>query len=405
MSPLLPAGWKSVPLNKCGHLLTGGTPSRARNEYWGGDLPWISAKSLKAFQVSASSETLTPEGAAAGSTIVPAGTVLFVVRGMSLANEFRVGVSTRPVAFNQDLRALVPSANVHAAYLGHFLRASGPRILTLTDAASHGTKRLTSDRFAEIAVPLPPLAEQRRIAAILDQADELRAKRRRAIHLLEGVKSAVFLEMFGDPVSEDLHWPSSPLGQLLAAIESGWSPVCQARPVVGDEWGVLKLGAVTWCEYDPSENKALLPSVQPESSLEVQAGDLLFSRKNTESLVAACALVRETPPRLLSPDLMFRLRLRPKAPLRPSFLQQLLVFPSKRREIQALATGSAGSMPNISKQKLSQVDVMLPPLSLQEEFERRADALDRIASSCRASESSMDDLFACLQDRAFSGAL
>ena len=188
-------------------------------------------------------------------------------------------------------------------------------------------------------------------------------------------------------------------------IDSGWSPNCLDRPATGDEWGVLKLGAVTRCEYNSAENKALPPDIEPDSSLEVKPGDLLFSRKNTYQLVAACALVRETPPRLLMSDLIFRFRLRPEMKVDSAFLHQLLIYPTKRREIQKLAGGSAGSMPNISKARLQTAPIEMPPLALQREFAGRVAAVEKLKAAQRASLAELDELFASLQHRAFRGEL
>src|SRR5690625_4201006 len=92
------------PLGDCGKWLSGGTPSRSNMDFWGGEIPWISSKSLDRFYVQNSDLRVTEAGAANGTQLVPADTVLFVVRGMSLANEFRVGITQRPVTFNQDLK-------------------------------------------------------------------------------------------------------------------------------------------------------------------------------------------------------------------------------------------------------------------------------------------------------------
>jgi type I restriction enzyme S subunit len=256
-----------------------------------------------------------------------------------------------------------------------------------------------------IPVTMPPLAEQRRIAEVLDRAEALRAKRRAALAQLDALTQSLFLDLFGDPITNPKGWPRIEFGKMLDNIDSGWSPTCLDRPVADKEWGVLKLGAVTWCRYNSAENKALPPDVEPDSSIEVKAGDLLFARKNTYELVAACALVRETPPRLMMSDLMFRLRLRPDAKLDPTFLQQLLIYPTKRREIQKFAGGSAGSMPNISKARLKTTPIEAPPFSLQREFARRVVAVEALKTKHRASLAELDALFATLQHRAFRGEL
>lgn len=289
-------------------------------------------------------------------------------------------------------------------YVYHHLRcfwSAANRFIQFGSATNY----IRMGNFESYKIPIPPPNEQKQIAEILDRAEELRSKRREAIAQLDTLTQAIFLEMFGDPVSNLKGWKRLPFAELLINIDSGWSPVCLDRPVSGEEWGVLKLGAVTWCEYNSTENKALPLGVKPNPALEVKTGDLLFTRKNTYELVGACAIVRETPPRLLMSDLIFRFRLRADAAVNPYFLHQLLIYPTKRRNIQKLAGGSASSMPNISKAKLQTTLIELPPLNLQEEFARRVEAVEKLKAAHRASLSELDALFASLQHRAFRGEL
>jgi type I restriction enzyme S subunit len=222
---------------------------------------------------------------------------------------------------------------------------------------------------------------------------------------LNRLKSAFFEQMFGDPVANSKNWPRKPFAALLKEIASGWSPVCLDRPAQEGEWGVLKLSAVTTCEYDDSEQKALPPALQPKLGIEVKKGDLLFTRKNTSSLVAATALVRNTRAQLMISDLIFCLRLNETAPIIPEFLHALLTWPSKRASIQTLAGGSAGSMPNISKEKLRNVEIELPPLDLQRTFAARVAEIDKLMTAHLAHLEKLDALFAVLQQRAFRGEL
>lgn len=259
--------------------------------------------------------------------------------------------------------------------------------------------------FLKEKIFLPPLAEQKRIAAILNKAETLRTRRRKALEQLDALAQAIFIEMFGDPVQNPKEWPQIPFGELLSNIESGKSPVCEDRPSKNGEWGVLKLGAVTKCEYLSSENKALPVDVQPDVRFEVKAGDLLFSRKNTYELVAACALVDETPPRMLLPDLIFRFCFPENSRLNSSYLHRLLITGSKRKEVQKLAGGAAGSMPNISKEKLRGLPIELPPLALQQEFAERVKKVELMKAEMRKSLTQLDALFSSLQHRAFRGEL
>ena len=114
----------------------------------------------------------------------------------------------------------------------------------------------------------------------------------------------------------------------------------------------LKLGAIPQCKYDDSQNKALPPENQPRLELEVKTGDLIFSRKNTYDLVTAVAYVHETKPKLMLPDLIFRVCISPYSQINSKFIWQLLIQTNQRKEIQKLAGGAAGFIPNISKKKL-----------------------------------------------------
>lgn len=292
---------------------------------------------------------------------------------------------------------------LNTRYLYHFMES---HLSTLREQSIGGIiKYIKISNLTDAKIPLPPLPEQRRIAAILDKAEALHAKRREAITKLDQLLQYVFLEMFGDPVTNPKGWPRVRFSELLESIDSGTSPVCLDRSAIDNEWAVLKLSAITRCEYDPSANKALPEGIEPDKSLEVKIGDLLFTRKNTRDLVAACAFVTDTPPRLLLPDLIFRFRLKKLAPVVPRYLQALLAFPGKRKDIQSLAGGSAGSMPNISKAKLSNALIELPPTDLQCEFERRLKHCDLLREKQRLALVKLDATFFALQQQAFAGKL
>lgn len=259
-------------------------------------------------------------------------------------------------------------------------------------------------RTAKLPIPIPPLAEQNRISNILDKADALRAKRREAIARLDSLSQSIFHEMFGDPAANDRDWSTRDLGVVLRSIDSGSSPVCSSRPAHGNECGLLKLGAITTGTWKPGENKAFTDAA-PNVRNEVRAGDVLFSRKNTPSLVAAVARVDEVPQRLFLPDLIFRLCIRDQEQMLPEFLTALLQYPTQKRAIQRLATGSAQSMVNISKAKLLGIPVVVPPLELQQQFSNRMAAVERLKAKYRVQLAELDNLFLSLQDRAFKGEL
>ncbi|MGA5193381.1 restriction endonuclease subunit S [Streptomyces exfoliatus] len=148
-------GWHEVALADTAQWRSGGTPKTSEPSYWGGSIPWISAASLKSPWLDDSDRKVTELGSENGTRLVPAGTIIFVVRGMSLTSEFRVGLTKREVAFGQDCKALVPHPGVDSAVLLVALRSRTREILSLVDTAGHGTGRLSTDRIEKIRVRLP----------------------------------------------------------------------------------------------------------------------------------------------------------------------------------------------------------------------------------------------------------
>lgn len=264
---------------------------------------------------------------------------------------------------------------------------------------------LNRDDVYRLEIPLPQLDDQKRIAHLLGKVEGLIARRKHHLQHLDDLLKSVFLEMFGDPVRNEKGWEKKPFADLLDNIDSGKSPKCEAREAGNDEWGVLKLGAVTRCIYKGNENKALPVEVIPNAKDEVQAGDLLFSRKNTYELVAACAYVFETRARLLLPDLIFRFVLKEDAKINAIFLWKLLVSSSQRKKIQALAGGAAGSMPNISKANLKQVFLPVPPIDLQNQFAAIVEKVEYLKSRYQHSLTDLETLYGALSQKAFKGEL
>lgn len=253
----------------------------------------------------------------------------------------------------------------------------------------------------QIELPLPPLSEQERVVRILAEAEALRRLRAQASGRIEQLASALFHEMLAN--ASDV--TEAPLEALLSRIDSGWSPVCHDEPAQPEQWGVLKLGAVTSGRFIETENKALRPEEPAREQLEVKVGDVLFTRKNTKDLVAATAYVWEARPRLMMSDLIFRLVPSNSGQLNSIYLTYALKEPNKRREVQSLASGAAGSMPNISKGRLLSIRIPLISPALHEAFATHVAEIHQLEAAQAASRQRLDDLFQSLLHRAFQGEL
>jgi type I restriction enzyme S subunit len=160
--------WHDLQLKDAGRWYSGGTPSTGNAGFWGGNIPWISAASLRSPWIQTSDRCLTGEGVAHGTRLVPAGSIIFVVRGMSLKSEFRIGLAQREVAFGQDCKAIVARDGVSPHVLLHGLLSRSEEILGLVDEAGHGTGRLATDRIGALRILIPPGPEYSLVKQIED---------------------------------------------------------------------------------------------------------------------------------------------------------------------------------------------------------------------------------------------
>ncbi|WP_346400776.1 restriction endonuclease subunit S [Pseudomonas syringae] len=241
-----------VPLGEVCKVVSGSTPKREKAEYWGGIIPWVTPKEINRLAspyLWDSAQKITEEGFNSCSTsMLPAGSVLLSSR----APIGLLAINKIPVCTNQGFKSLVPSSEVNSEYLYYILKAN----VKVLQARGNGAtfKELAKPAVEDFEIPLPPLEDQIRIAHLLGKVEGLTAQRKKHLQQLDDLLKSVFLEMFGDPVRNERGWDTHQFSDLLDDIESGKSPKCEAREATAEEWGVLKLGAVTRCRFDEQEN-------------------------------------------------------------------------------------------------------------------------------------------------------
>ncbi len=293
-----------------------------------------------------------------------------------------------------------------ARYTLHFLRRGSVRLAgerRMTGSA--GQRRVPENFLAKLEIPLPPLAEQRRIAEVLDRAEALRAQRRAALAQLDTLTQFLFLDLFGNDGANTMKWPVRAVADYVREFRGGKSIEAESSENAVTRNRVLKVSAVTGMKFLAHESKPVPDSYEPPKEHFAKPGDLLFSRANTTELVGAVAYVESTPPNVLLPDKLWRFVWRNPAEIEPLFIWALFQTPTLRREIGRRATGTSGSMKNISQEKVFGIKTILPPIPMQREFARRVSAVERLKTAQRASLAELDALFGVLQHRAFRGEL
>jgi type I restriction enzyme S subunit len=402
VSALTPVGWQTARLDDVAKIISGSTPSRDCESYWGGSIAWASIKDMHGLDdgvVRQTAETISELGYKNCSTqLVPPGTVLFTSR----APIGLVAVAGIELCTNQGFKNFIPGHRIESRFLYHYLRRVAEKIDALGTGATF--KEVSKATIGAYPIVFPPMEDQRRIADILDKSDAIRRKRREALALTDELLRATFLEMFGDPVTNPQGWPLAHMKDVLG-IEAGWSANGEPRSARSHELGVLKVSAVTSGMFRAEENKAL--PVEDATGRELiipKRGDLLFSRANTRELVAAVCLVDEDCVNVFLPDKLWRIS-PANGRATSEYLRYLLGHSRVHDLIAGTASGTSGSMLNVSQEKIRALRLPMPPVEQQRRFgavvwkayEARNAHLRGIAEA--------DRLFASLQHRAFRGEL
>ncbi len=163
--------WERKRLGELASFLSGGTPTRAKEEYWRGKIPWVSASSLRCFEVFRSDSNVTVEAVADGSKMAPIGSTLLLVRGSALHKEILCGLVTQPVCFNQDVKALVPIADVVPRFLTNALRGREQDLLGLVTSAGNTAGVLETKQLKAFEIYVPEPEEQVGISTVLSDMD------------------------------------------------------------------------------------------------------------------------------------------------------------------------------------------------------------------------------------------
>jgi type I restriction enzyme S subunit len=288
-------------------------------------------------------------------------------------------------------------SELDGSYLFHWVK-SPVFVADMVKKATGASYPAVSDRIIfESPIPLPPLPRQRRIAEVLDKAEALRAKRRAALAQLDALTQSLFLDTFGDPITNPKHVKTSKLGSLCIRVTDGthqtpkWSAEGHPFLFVSN----IVSGEITFDteKFISDETHSELTRRCP-----IELGDVLYSTVGSYGVPAIVRCNRKFAFQRhiahLKPD---------RALLDSEFLAAMLASPPLKRQADRSAKGVAQKTVNLSE--IREFIVFHPPLQVQREFARRVAAVEKLKTAQRAALAELDALFASLQHRAFRGEL
>lgn len=394
----LPLGWAWSTLGDVTDVVSGSTPSTANRSYWDGDIPWITPDDLskdRSKRIARGARLISRAGYESCSTrLVPAGTVLYTSR----APIGYVAIAANPVCTNQGFKSFVPSETLTSDYLYWFFQHATPAIRRLGSGTTF--PELSKARAREITIPIPPLAEQKRIVAHIEahlsRLDVAVASLRAALARTDAmVASATVRAVRGE-------WPVVQLRDITVQQEYGTSAKADREGDVA----VLRMGNLRDGELDFGDLK-YLPVEHPDATrFQLAPGDLLFNRTNSPELVGKSAVFRGADRPVAFASYLIRVRLIEECV--PDWAALVINSPLGRAYIARVRTQQVGQA-NVNGSKLAAMPIPLPPAETQRKLLADVDAYRGQARQLRLAIDGgvrqSDSLRRSILARAFRGEL
>ena len=279
---------------------------------------------------------------------------------------------------------------------------TNPTIQSLIRNCGRKTTNISNldvNQFKELTIPLYNLAEQKRIAAILDKADAIRRKRQQAIELADEFLRSVFLDMFGDPVTNPKDFPVGTIRDLVDSVNYGTSS--KASEIDG-EYPILRMGNITYNgDWDFTSLKYIDLAEKEKAKYLVSKGDLLFNRTNSKELVGKTAVYEEDKPMAIAGYLI---RVRPNSNGNNHYISGYLNSMHGKEILMAMCKNIVG-MANINAQELQDIKILIPPKKYQDQYANIVITTKSKVKKLKQALAEADILFKALSQRAFAGEL
>lgn len=305
------------------------------------------------------------------------------------------------VVHGMNLLCLRPDkGRVFPKYLFYCISSPGfTRLLPAITKKSVNQASFTVSAFKELRIPLPPLEEQKRIATILEKADAIRRKRQQAIQLADEFLRAVFLDMFGDPVTNPKGFP---LGIIRDLVESANYGSSAKASEAGGDYPILRMGNITYeGAIDMTDLKYIDLTDKEKTKYLAVNGDLLFNRTNSKDLVGKTAVYDRSDPVAIA-GYLIRVRANDKGS--SHYISGYLNSAHGKATLQNMCKSIVG-MANINAQEMQDIPIIIPPLRLQNRYRDIVVSTKEKLAAHQAALNTNNELFNALSQKAFSGQL
>ena len=360
-----------VKLEEICTIVSGGTPSRSKPNYWNnGNIPWIKIKDMKSKYIASAEEFITEEGLNNSSTkMLKCGTILYSI----FATLGEVGILKIDACTNQAIAglSLKEDSNILKEYLYYYLKSKKKDVNNLGRGVAQNNINLSLLR--KFKIPVIPLCQQKKIIEVLDNVSSTINNYERELALLDELVKARFVEMFGDPVTNDMLWNTDVLKDICTKIGSGSTPRGGKESYIDEGISLIRSMNVhnAYFEYKDLAH-ITLDQAEKLNNVVVEHDDLLFNITGA-SVARCCVVPSDVLPARVNQHVCI-LRCREK--INPIFLQGLLVNENYQGKLLQIAKSGA-TREAINKQQLESLEIMIPPLELQNQFASFVQEIDK----------------------------
>gem|GEM_PF-3021975 len=380
------------PLGRCGQVLGGGTPSKNKPDYWDGEIPWVTAKEMWNSEVLDTELKITQQGLKASpAKLIPANSVLFVVRGSILFKRVPVAINRIACTINQDMKAIVPTEDILGDYLALMMRASNDELKSLVGTAGNSAGKLDTDMWSEVKIPIPAEGEQRRLVARIEslttRAQELAEHTQAIASDMQRAVASFYERLAAEAPQKPLEAVASPVRRPITTTPEGSYP----------ELGLRSFGKGTF--HKPALSGT---EVGGKRIFRIHAGDLVFS--NVFGWEGAIAVAQpEDDGRAGSHRYITYLA--DPAQSTAEFLCFHFLTARGLEDIRAASPGSAGRNRTLGLERLKQIQVPVPPIEEQRRFTKLVKRQREITKHAASITEDLRKFEAALLAKAFRGEL
>jgi type I restriction enzyme S subunit len=388
---------KVVEIGKCCEIVSGSTPSRIEKDYWGGNINWTSIKDLSNLDdkfIFETSEKITESGFKSCSTnLIPINSLLLSSR----APIGHLAINKVELCTNQGFKSLIPNKDVDVNYLYYSIKRIVPKLKDLGNGATF--KELSKSTLSKVAIPLPPLETQQRIATILDAADTLRKKTQQIIDSYDELAQSIFLDMFGDPVKNPKGWEKSNGEEYCKRLKVG----VVIRPAsYYVENGVIALRSLNIKPHRIDLKDLVFFSREAHENVlsksVLHEGDVVIVRTGSTGIATVI------PKELDGCNCIDLIIVSPKIEvINPFYLTYFFNSERGKSLVSGIEVGGIQKHFNIGAVK--KLLIPIPPISLQTQFAEKIALIDQQKELAKQSLKESEDLFNTLLQKAFKGEL